>query len=420
MNLRQNKVYPRTLCEILEEDYKRSLGLTMNEIKKKYEGWILYFITKGNLAVIKCLAHDLSQVSGLNKDEIVRLFRTLKSQISIDLDLSVEFNEQFEPYIVVNNKLRPKIECTEEIQIESIDKSCKDQSNYKDPIITHKNSNLRYENYSIPIENITNACENPNYLSNNTDSNISQLKPIENSKTLSYQKELQNSFLPHSQPVIIPQFEVNHIIEEFFLSYQSPFVTPYSKLPESPPIPSCQCKCSCSNHTFCSCSQFILSEIGTQKPLLVIKNTKRLPRRWNNEYFIFECQKSCKCNKLLCNLTFFVPGYNYPAKLEIVKGESIATKRLLRGEFVMEVTGELNSSPFEKGIQLGQGIYKDLKLSNVKNVNEDKVGNLVAVRVFGYEKKRIVCRLVLFTTKVIEKGDILCLNHSELERLMDN
>jgi len=423
MNFKPNKVYPTTLSEILYEDYQKSSGLTVHEIKKKYEGWILYFITKGNLAVIKYLVDDISTVSGINKDEIVRLFRNLKSQITIDLDLSVDFNEQFEPYIMINDKIRPKIECNEEILNESISESCKNQNSNGNRMITLKTPATFYENYSVPIENAINRCENPTYIPNNPGSNITQLKPIKitenNFKKLAHKKESQDLRLPSTQPRLIPHFEETHTIQEFFLSFPSPLVSSNSRLLQSPPIPTCQCNLSCSNNTFCSCSQFMLSQIGTPKPLLVIKNSKRLPRRWNSNNFIFECQKSCKCNKSLCNLTFFVPGYSYLPIFEIVKGESIASKRLLRGEFVMEVSGELDSRPFEKGIQLGQGIYKDLRESNVKNLSEDKVGNLVPVRVFGYEKKRIVCRLVLFATKIIEQGDIVSFNHNQLESLME-
>lgn len=97
-----------------------------------------------------------------------------------------------------------------------------------------------------------------------------------------------------------------------------------------------------------------------------------------------------------------------------------ASKDLMRGEFVMEVFGQLGPVAFEKGVQMAEGIFMDLEKSNVRILNDDKCGNLVPVRIFSYFMGRVICRVALFADVFIFKGQNLALDYARLESFAES
>ena len=111
-------------------------------------------------------------------------------------------------------------------------------------------------------------------------------------------------------------------------------------------------------------------------------------------------------------MTFFDNVSSNRSSTIIQNNTLIATKRLIRGEFIIEITGKLLSSSGEKSVKLGENIFLDISLSNIGRIADKCEANSIPVRVFSYKDNRIVCRLLLFAKSEIDINEGISLNKS--------
>jgi hypothetical protein len=177
------------------------------------------------------------------------------------------------------------------------------------------------------------------------------------------------------------------------------------------------CKCenrSCSNPYMCCCSEHYDRKLGLQRALLIVNNQKLIPRNWKDDHAIFECSSLCSCNKSECFLTFFDPTFSQILSLFLTSSGYIATKNFKRGEFVLELSGELQNLPTQKAIQLSDKIYLEIEESNLENIINDLMGNVFPVRIFSYIENKVICRVGLFAERSIKCGELIKLNYAKL------
>ena len=83
---------PKSLMEMLVEDYGKPEKINRENVVKRFEGWILYFITKGGVKEIVELARDILWISVLGVEDVVQLFEGFKSEIIVTVDTSFVFD----------------------------------------------------------------------------------------------------------------------------------------------------------------------------------------------------------------------------------------------------------------------------------------------------------------------------------------
>lgn len=455
--------YPQTLADLLQEDFKERNVMDEERFAKRYEGWILYLMARGNTALLKRLALDFSVVFGITQKQVIDLLKKFKSTIYIDWLVGIQISDEMELKFTLRG-LQKNETYDQPTQIQSLiynsseikslhpsipisDTKLNNQvPDSQNPSITQTHENLSNPSHVIPNQPQDHqpslSILNPDPCPTSPRNQLSILDPIQvqnfpksasillpsdsNQEIPKINQSNPNPNLPNHPHKLEDSSNLSHYhLDEFFISHEqtttsNPRALDFLNLPLSPsPLAPCTDQ-TCSNLTFCTCCQFINSQIGTQKTLIVHKGVKRIPRTWKSDFFLFECQESCSCDKRTCSLTFFSGKNKYLPRVVVKNQQAKASKDLMRGEFVMEVFGQLGPVAFEKGVQMAEGIFMDLEKSNVRILNDDKCGNLVPVRIFSYFMGRVICRVALFADVFIFKGQNLALDYARLESFAES
>ncbi|OMJ74185.1 hypothetical protein SteCoe_26970 [Stentor coeruleus] len=357
--------YWPTLTLLLQEDFNKAQKLNINQVKTRYEGWACYLLARGNFQELKNFKLDLQTVTKLTENEILEFFSNLNVQISFNMMVYCDFSE---PQILSYNKLQGIEKSGYDVDmkqksIESHDHAATEESSEKTPDFAGNLFEIEVMDLCEPVYDIEEffICGN---LRGNEYHNLS-----------------------------VGYNSIN------CRDYKSP------------------CKCensSCSNPYMCSCSEFYDRKLGQQRALLIVNSKKLIPRNWKDDHAIFECSDSCSCNKCDCFLTFFDSKFSPLLSLFLTSSGYVTTKNFQRGEFVLELSGELRNLPTQKAIQLSDKIYLEIEESNLKSIINDLMGNVFPVRIFSYVENKVICRVGLFAERNIKCGELIKLNYSKL------
>jgi hypothetical protein len=409
-------------------------------LRRRYEAWIIYFISRGNLQDIENFAHDLTVVYQIDLFDVLKVFNWCKSEVSIRVALGVEFNRDFKAFITVEYLDSKEVDVAGVERIgnrkwligqtfdhkKDYSEKCGDLGD--DGLLTAHNKNIFNDNLKNNLDTCKTDLKNFSLSASGlfNDADIEPVKlNLEFGKSADVDEDMIFFDESQSYQSEIPGPSQYRIDYYFICDDQQPSPEKekldYSSLPTITPnlITHCTDQ-TCSNQTFCRCSHFTNSQIGLQRTLIVHKGVKRIPRTWKDEYYLFECHDSCNCNKNLCSLTFFSPSQKTFSRVLHKEGQCKASKNLMRGEFVLEVFGKLSEKAYEKGIQVAEKIFMDLEKSNIKKIADEKPGNLIPVRIFSFVDLRVICRLALFTSQAVLKGEAISLDFSRLEKLIES
>ena len=276
-----------TLGALLKEDFEKNKVFSINEIKNRYEGWILYIIARGNPQDIISLANDIQIVSKLDREQILNLVESLTAEISISFQMKFLFN-QIPPYFYSFFKTNmSSSHCNAPLKLDSNRESMElDTAPLENPIIATDNSCIESDN------------------AQNNNSNIAL-------------PSVQSENLPQIPSKVELNENIYEITEYFLCShfYKDSIdleAIDYSNIPKSASRISCTCnnRTNCSNSAFCTCAKQFANISGSQRGLLIINGKKLLPRDWKENYAIIECTSQCPCDKNKCYQTFFDDNFN--------------------------------------------------------------------------------------------------------------
>lgn len=343
---------PSSLVEMLVEDYGKTEKINRENVVKRYEGWILYFITKGGVKEIVDLARDILWISVLDVEDIVQLFEGFKSEIIVTVEASFVFDF----------KARKTLEG---LGLPRRKNNGEDEENNREKLVES-------------VEERKDVRENPGSI------------------------------------------EKNYEIDEFYLEetgFQKE-ISNFSKTTKASQRKPCSCngQSSCSRHYSCICSRFYLKSFGMQRAFLIVNGKKYLPRDWKEDFYIVDCVSQCSCEKIHCFLTFFDGENEFKSLsgIHIIENYYKTTRHFLRGEFLLEISGNLQEIPNEECIQLSETFFLNVSMSNLIHVRDQPLCNTIPVKIFTYFNENLVCRLVLFASSSILPGEELVLDFNKL------
>lgn len=352
----------------------------MDQIKRRYEGWALYLITRGTTHDILSLAKDIYHISILDQHEIITFFQSLRPQVNISIEIAFTFDQSIQ--YLFNSTLPSETTTISET----------------DPPTTYN------QQLQVPLPEPQ------------EENGLAETQMDHTEATIS---EVMHPGVGDSQDM----YEITEYL------YCSRFDVPraeaepvdYSGIPEIPlrTIIPCQCgpRIRCSSAIACACSRFLSQSIGIQRGLLIVNGKKYLPREWKDHYYLAECTPECSCDKLSCYLTFFdgISEFQSYQDLCVIKGMYRASRKFRRGEFIMEVSGALCGFSSNKMVKITEGLYLDVNKSNLSRVYKKDKGNCIPVRVVSWVDGKCIGRLGLFAGCVIKAGEEISLDFSRIE-----
>ena len=96
MDFKDSGEYPQTLADLLQEDFRERKVMDEDLFAKRYEGWILYLMARGNTALLKSLAQDFSVVFGITQKQVIDILKKFKSTVCVDWLVGSQISDDME------------------------------------------------------------------------------------------------------------------------------------------------------------------------------------------------------------------------------------------------------------------------------------------------------------------------------------